>query len=1189
MKKPSYVELEDCVKEFEEALKESREQIKLIAEGAELGIWYQNFKTGEIVRNRQWSKMLGYRQNEIGNSINCWKKLIHPDDLRHAEKVAEDHQKGKTQKFKVEHRMKTKSGDWKWILNWGKIIRRDKNGKPVKAAGIHLDITDLKNAEIALKESEEKFKNLAEQSPNMIFINKKGKVVYVNDRCAEVTGYKKEDFYTSDFSFLNLIAPESVKTIKSNFKRHLKGIEISPVEYSLIGKKGNRIEVILMTKLIKYAGDYAILGTLTDITERKKADRINNALFNISKSVYSAKDLEELYPSIHNALSKIIDSTNFYIAIFDEQADKVTFTYWTDEKDDFPEIQGIRKSGSLTAKVINTEKPLIIKRAEILKKIKDKELKQWGTIPEIWLGVPLKIKEGVIGVLAVQSYTNPDAYVKSDLDLLMFVSDHIANAIQRKKAEDELKRSEALLNETQKISKIGGWEFDVETEKGKWTNEVYSIHGLSKGEGKAPHEKSFNCFHPEDKPKIKQAFNRLIEKGDPYDFELKFKSAKGKNLWVRTTAKPVMKGKKVIKVIGNIMDVTERKQIENELRFTKFSVDRSGDTAYWTDSDGKFKYINDQACKTLGYSREELLTMNVRDIDPEFSEKVWHEHWKEIKRRKTFTLEANHKRKDGTVFPVEIKVNYLNFEEKEYNFAFVRDITERKKTETTLKDSEKKYRELFNNIADPIFIFDKESQLFIDCNKSAIDKYGYTLEEIRKMTPLDLHPSDELEAVKQRVNGFRRVDPHFFTHITKEGKKYYVEIHSRDLIYKNRKSCISIVRDITTRVKAEEDKKKLEEQLYHIQKMESIGRLAGGIAHDFNNILTSIMGFAELLKMKFPDPSYSEGQAADIIIKSTERAADLTKQLLGFARGGKYQPVILNINEVITEVLTVSEKIFEKKIDVTYEYEKNISNIEADKNQLNQVFTNIIINARDAMPSGGELILKTQNINIDKDYLEIHPEFKVGKYIKVTISDTGIGMPREVRERVFEPFFSTKGAGKGSGLGLATVYGIIKNHNGYIYADSEPGKGSSFVIYLPATTKKISKIKSKDPDIYKGTGTILVVDDEKEVRDLLKNQFEELGYSVIIAGDGKEAVEKYEIEYKNIDLIILDMIMPKLDGKETFRKMKKINPDLKVLLISGFSQNDKATDLLNEGVLAFAQKPFKIDEISKIIQSILNK
>ncbi|MFC1725707.1 ATP-binding protein [candidate division KSB1 bacterium] len=259
--------------------------------------------------------------------------------------------------------------------------------------------------------------------------------------------------------------------------------------------------------------------------------------------------------------------------------------------------------------------------------------------------------------------------------------------------------------------------------------------------------------------------------------------------------------------------------------------------------------------------------------------------------------------------------------------------------------------------------------------------------------------------------------------------------------------------DITEIKKAEEAKKKLEEQLLHVQKMESIGRLAGGIAHDFNNILGSIMGFSEVLQMKFPDRSSVEGKAADAIIRGVERAADLTKQLLGFARGGKYEPKPLNMNQVIRDTIKMSEKIFEKNIEVKLDFADNLKYIEADEHQMDQVLTNLIINAKDAMPAGGEILFKTENVFLSNEYVNKYPEFKAGNYVKISIIDTGTGMPKDIKDKIFEPFFSTKGIGKGTGLGLATVYGIVKNHGGHITVYSEPGVGTTFTIYMPVTKK----------------------------------------------------------------------------------------------------------------------------------------
>ncbi|MFC1477162.1 ATP-binding protein, partial [candidate division KSB1 bacterium] len=398
----------------------------------------------------------------------------------------------------------------------------------------------------------------------------------------------------------------------------------------------------------------------------------------------------------------------------------------------------------------------------------------------------------------------------------------------------------------------------------------------------------------------------------------------------------------------------------------------------------------------------------------------------------------------------------------------------------------------------------------------------------------------------------------------------------------------NVSHDISERKKAEEEKKKLEEQLFHAQKMESIGRLAGGIAHDFNNILTSIMGYAELLKMRFSETDSDEGEAADVILKGAERAADLTKQLLGFARGGKFNPVPISMNTVLKESVQVSEKIFEKNINVTFDLEENISAVEADKNQLNQIFTNLFINAKDAMPTGGVLTLKTENIYLNEEYTRQLPEFQPGNYVKISVTDTGIGMPPQVKNHIFEPFYTTKGEGKGTGLGLATVYGIIKNHNGHIEVYSESGVGTTFTIFLPVSEKEIPET-SFDTEAVRGDATILVVDDEEYVRNLAKKILLNLGYTVFTAADGNEAVNLYSANKDTIGLVLLDMIMPGLAGKETFLELMKIDPKVKVILSSGFSQDGKATEILELGVLGFIQKPFRIVELSRIIHNALSE
>jgi PAS domain S-box-containing protein len=524
------------------------------------------------------------------------------------------------------------------------------------------------------------------------------------------------------------------------------------------------------------------------------------------------------------------------------------------------------------------------------------------------------------------------------------------------------------------------------------------------------------------------------------------------------------------------------------------------------------------------------------------------------------------------------------------------DITERKKAEEALRESEKKYKTLYDSSRDAIMIIAPKKG-YLSGNPAAVRMFGCKDEaEFITKGPVDLSPKYQpdgtlsTEKAKQMMAIVMEKGSHFdeWKHKRVNGEEFYATVLLTKMELYGEEVFQATVRDITDQKNTEIERKKLEEQLFQSQKMESIGRLAGGIAHDFNNILASIMGYAELLKIKFGDTSTSEGHAAEIILKSAERASDLTGQLLGFARGGKYNPVPLKINDIIEEAIHVSEKIFEKNIKVTFDFEKKINTIEADKNQIDQVLTNIIINAKDAMPNGGELIFKTENVYIDEEYTDKFQEMRPGNYIKIVVTDTGMGMPRSIKDRIFEPFFTTKGAGRGTGLGLATVYGIIKNHNGHITCSSKPGEGTTFTIYLPVSEKEII-METGETTVIKGEETILLVDDEEQVRRVAKDQLEYLGYKVLIASDGIEAVDIYKKEKEKIDLILLDMVMPDISGKETFQALKHIGPDIKVILISGFSQNGKAAEILNGGAMGFIQKPFKLYDLSKIIAEVLKK
>jgi len=528
---------------------------------------------------------------------------------------------------------------------------------------------------------------------------------------------------------------------------------------------------------------------------------------------------------------------------------------------------------------------------------------------------------------------------------------------------------------------------------------------------------------------------------------------------------------------------------------------------------------------------------------------------------------------------------------KEEVLAIVRDVTERKKAEQSLQESEERYRSIFNHSNDGIFIIKPDQDRIVYTNPKVGDLLGYSPKELLSLPISAVHPDemDKLMDFTQSVfnEGSGWTDE--LTCLTKQGTKLNVEISASLVRLEGENHIIVQVRDVTYRKQAEDEKNRLEEQFFQSQKMESLGRLAGGVAHDFNNILTIIMGWAEMLHMKYKVPSTIEGQAAESILRGSHRAANLIKQLLGFARGGKYNPQPLDIKDAIKEAMAVSEKIFEKTVKVIFDFEEPTDVIEADRNQIEQVLTNLIVNASDAMPTGGELHFKTENVWLSEEYVKQHIQFALGHYLKLSITDSGIGMSQEIQEHMFEPFFTTKAQEKGTGLGLATVYGIIKNHGGQIQCYSAPGEGTTFTIYLPATEKQVIADKNEKGDLSPGTATILIIDDEKMVRVVAQKQLEQLGYRVLSAADGLKAVDIYKKKQKEIDLVLLDMIMPNMAGRETYRELKEINPDIKVIVVSGFSITGKVTEILEEGALGFVHKPFSLSELSSVIAEGLRK
>ena len=382
------------------------------------------------------------------------------------------------------------------------------------------------------------------------------------------------------------------------------------------------------------------------------------------------------------------------------------------------------------------------------------------------------------------------------------------------------------------------------------------------------------------------------------------------------------------------------------------------------------------------------------------------------------------------------------------------------------------------------------------------------------------------------------------------------------------------------------EQKRLEAQIQQVQKMEAIGTLAGGIAHDYNNLLMGILGNTSLMSLDI-DSRHQHYEKLMNIEKYVQSGADLTKQLLGFAKGGKYEVKTIDINDLIEQSSEMFSRT-KKEIRIHRKFQKGIWTVEVDPNQIEQVLLNLYVNAGQAMPDGGDLYLQTENVTFDEHYDGSFP-VKGGNYVKISVADTGVGMDEKTLQRIFDPFFTTKDISRGTGLGLASAYGIIKNHGGIIDAQSVIGRGATFNVYLPASKKEVIKEKQLDQEILKGNETVLLVDDEDMIIDVGSKILKSLGYRTLTAKDGEEAIEVYQANKSKIDMVILDVIMPGIGGGETYDRLKKINPKVKVLLSSGYSLDEQATEIMDRGCNGFLQKPFLLKQLSQRIRDILDR
>jgi two-component system cell cycle sensor histidine kinase/response regulator CckA len=511
------------------------------------------------------------------------------------------------------------------------------------------------------------------------------------------------------------------------------------------------------------------------------------------------------------------------------------------------------------------------------------------------------------------------------------------------------------------------------------------------------------------------------------------------------------------------------------------------------------------------------------------------------------------------------------------DLALAAEIARRTASAIDRERSERRYRMLFDASPLPMWVYDAQTLKFLAVNDAAIRHYGYTREEFLTMRILDIRPAEDVPALLEDLKGDDGPGspvPNIWRHKRKDGSLIEVEITAGRITFEGRPAALILVNDVS-------DRKRLERRLIEAEKMEAIGRLAGGVAHDFNNLLTVITGYTEILRQR------DGGEELAEIARAADQAAALTRQLLAFSRRQVLNPAIVNLNEIVADMQTMLQRIIGDDVTVATRLAKDLSPVEADRAQIERVILNLAANARDAMPDGGVLTIETANVEVDEQQVFSHGDGNTGPHVVLAVSDTGHGMDEEVIQHLFEPFFTTKAPGAGTGLGLATVFGVIKQSGGGIYVYSEPGRGSTFKIYLPvAETEPIAAAAVSDAAAGRGHETILVVEDDKSVRDLVRLMLEANGYTVFAARGADDALQV--CTERPVDLLLTDVMMPEINGDALAERLRPLAPGMRVAFMSGYS--DEAVQ--RHGVLgehaAFIEKPFTERTLIRKVREVLD-
>ena len=1048
---------------------------------------------------------------------------------------------------RVEEVFQRKNGERFWVEITSSPVK--KNGEFQYYLTNWVETTERRRAEEALRTSQEYARNVIDSSLDMIIaVDTDRNIVEFNKAAEETFGYRRQEIVGTMVDILYANPQENISV-------HKKTVEEGQCVQEILNrrKSGEVFPSFLSASLLRDAhGEVVgVMGVSREITESKKTEE-------------ALRESEEKYRSLFESM---LNGFAYCKILLDENNHPVDFVY-LEVNDSFEKLTGLKKEDVVGKKV-----------TEAIPTIKD-------THPElfdIYGKVALTGKEAEFDIyfeplgiwLSISVYSPQKGYFVAVFD----------NVTEHKLAEEALKESEEKYRSLVESTEDSIYLIDRNCRYLFMNQKHLSRFGLPTDKVIG---KTYGEFHSKEETKeFAEKVKAVFETSQSLSYE--HGSQRDDGYFLRTLSPVKEPDGRTTAVTVVSKDIIALKRTEEVLRESEVKyrtiLESIEDGYFEVDIRGNFTFFNDSLCKIHGYSKHKLMGMNNREyVDEETAKKIYQAFNKVYttgEPAKGFEWEII--RKDRTKRYVQSSVSLIkDAEGQRIGFrGIVRDVTEKKQTETELTQTKDFLENILDSSIDGITTTDLQGDVIYTSPRTK-DILGY---KQKKIIGKEAHffygnGKEDAKAIMKELKAKGELRDHEMKMIRKDGE--LIDINLSASLLRDEKGevigTLGIYRDIT-------EKNRLEAQLAQAQRVEALGTLAGGIAHNFNNLLMSIQGNASLMLLDktSSDPDYERLRNIE---KSVQNGSRLTRQLLGYAREGRYEIRPISLNQVVEETSNTFGTT-KKEITVHQYLAKDLYGIKADQGQIEQVLLNLYVNASDAMPGGGDLTLKTMNVT-HKNMSRKPYKAKSGDYVLLTVRDIGMGMDKKTQARIFDPFFTTKGLAKGTGLGLASTYGIVKAHGGYIDVDSRKGHGTTFRIYLPASERKVEKPAKSAGHIIEGAGTILLVDDEEMVLDVGAQLLKTLGYTVLEAKGGREAVEIYRENKDRIDMVLLDMIMPDMGGGEAYDRMKKINPNIKVLLSSGYSIDGQATEIVDRGCDGFIQKPFNMKVLSQEVRKILD-